>query len=73
MNDNNITGTIPVEIANMNLGYGGLKLNGNKMSGEIPAKVLSSAVWKKLYPETISILSKKDTDSRMYNNRVSFY
>ena len=52
LNDNNITGTIPVEIANMNLGYGGLKLNGNKMSGEIPAKVLSSAVWKKLYPET---------------------
>ena len=52
LSNNNITGTIPVEVAKMNLGYSGLKLNGNRMSGEIPAEVLSSAVWKKLYPET---------------------
>lgn len=52
LNDNNITGTIPVELAKMNLGYGGLKLINNRMTGEIPAEVLSSAVWKKLYPET---------------------
>ena len=52
LNDNNITGTIPVEVATMNLGYSGLQLKNNRMSGDIPAEVLSSAVWKKLYPES---------------------
>lgn len=52
LNNNNITGTIPVEIAAMNLGYSGLQLKNNKMSGDIPAEVLSSAVWKKLYPDS---------------------
>ncbi|MFR6541554.1 MAG: leucine-rich repeat domain-containing protein [Butyricimonas virosa] len=52
LDNNNITGTIPVEVANMNLGYSGLVLKQNKMSGEIPAEVLSSALWKKLYPDT---------------------
>lgn len=52
LNNNNITGTIPVELARMNLGYSGLKVTNNKMSGMIPTEVLSSAVWKKLYPES---------------------
>lgn len=52
LSDNNITGTFPVEFAKMNLGYSGLKVNGNRMSGRIPDEVLSSAMWKKQYPET---------------------
>lgn len=52
LNNNNITGTIPVELTKMNLGYSGLQVKNNRLSGEIPGEVLSSAVWKKLYPET---------------------
>lgn len=52
LDNNNITGSIPAEIAQMNLGYSGLVLKQNRMSGAIPNEVLSSALWKKLYPET---------------------
>lgn len=51
LNNNNITGSIPVELTKMNLGYSGLQVKNNRLSGEIPEEVLSSAVWKKLYPK----------------------
>ena len=52
LDGNNIMGSIPIEIIQLNLSYSGLVLKQNRMSGDIPEEVLSSALWKKLYPAT---------------------
>ena len=69
LKDNNLTGTIPIEVTQMmQLTWGGLGLSGNQMSGEIPSEVLSWSKWSSLVLLGIFIRNKRGMDLRIFRS-----